>query len=33
VGGLNIFWNVTDPVRVNMYEEESVLGRGMKGLR
>ena len=34
VGALNI-WSLTEhgPVRVDVYEEESFLGGGMKGLR
>jgi hypothetical protein len=35
MGGLNIFRNSIEhgPVRVDLYEEESFLGGGMKGLR
>jgi hypothetical protein len=35
MGGLSVFWNLTQhsPVRVDVYEEESFLGGGMKGLR
>jgi hypothetical protein len=34
IGGLSIFQNLTEhsPVRVDVYEEESSLGGGMKGL-
>jgi hypothetical protein len=33
--GFNVFQNLTEhsPVRVDVYEEESFLGVGMKGLR
>jgi hypothetical protein len=35
MGGLDVFRNLTEygPVRVDMYEEGSSLGGGMKGLR
>jgi hypothetical protein len=35
VGGLDVLWSLTEHglLRVNVYEEESFLGGGMKGLR
>ena len=35
MGGLDVLWTLTEhsPVRVDMYEEESFLGGGMKVLR
>ena len=35
VGCLNVLWNLTEhgPVRIDMYKEESFLGRGIKSLR
>jgi hypothetical protein len=35
VGGLDVLWSLAEhsAVRVYMYEEESFLGVGMKGLR
>jgi hypothetical protein len=35
MGGLDVFQNLTEhgPVRVDVNEEESFLGGGMKGLR
>jgi hypothetical protein len=35
MGGLKVLWDLTEhgPVRVDVYEEESSLGGGMKDLR
>jgi hypothetical protein len=35
MGGLDVFQNLTEngPVRVDVYEEKSILGGGMKDLR